>query len=66
MTEKQKQKQKPIQKLVSRHDYCNTCYFKHNDQNPKILFNECTLCYLNAQAVKTNNYKPLPTAKKLA
>jgi len=49
----------------TKHDFCFKCYFKNNNQNPNI-FNECTLCLFNINAVKTNNFKVLPTAKRLA
>lgn len=44
-----------------RHENCDQCYFKQNNQKPGIPYNECTLCLFNMQAPKTNNFKNLPT-----
>lgn len=50
-----------------KHERCKSCYFKNDNQNPKITkYNNCSLCLFNTSAIKTNNFKDLPTARKRA
>lgn len=54
-----------INEIPERNIICKKCYYKNNEQISNI-WNECTQCLFNTSTPKTNNFTPLPTAKKLA